>query len=317
MPVHPIRSQKLSAWTDERRRAILRRTVDTEPKPRVILLGHLVITVPVITGVLLVLFYGLRMFGPFLLVYYVFAGVAVGWQWCSIVVPRWKKVLTTRGAQESEVEELIRRSGLAWAERQSIGLFALHTTAAALCGIHFGPWLVGRWFDWVLPLTGVSTSTYSGDYYLQHLELMSVVPALIVGYLASLRLPRLAAWAWIVPTTILAYKLLIFADPNASVLVSHPLSRFTYFFVIQHFMPTFHDFRGSDPTRVAEQMFVVAPFYSGVAYSLGALAAKHDLWTKLVGSSLRGEIEPALSGASEGAGDANADESDKTAHEGD
>jgi hypothetical protein len=37
----------------------------------------------------------------------------------------------------------------------------------------------------------------------------------------------------------------------------------------------------SDPVRVLAQMTITAPFYAGIAYSLGALASKHQLLTKL------------------------------------
>jgi len=56
------------------------------------------------------------------------------------------------------------------------------------------------------------------------------------------------------------------------------MTRFEYFFVIQRRIPTFTPgFGGVDPIRVALQMTVVAPFYSGLAYSVGALAGKHAL----------------------------------------
>ena len=56
-------------------------------------------------------------------------------------------------------------------------------------------------------------------------------------------------------------------------------------------MPTFYDFRGSDPVRVAAQMTVVAPFYSGVAYSIGALTKKRKVLERIIESVLR-EPEP-------------------------
>jgi hypothetical protein len=36
-----------------------------------------------------------------------------------------------------------------------------------------------------------------------------------------------------------------------------------------------------DPVRVVAQLFVTAPFYAGIAYSLGALSSKYKLLTKL------------------------------------
>src|SRR6202453_370603 len=80
-----------------------------------------------------------------------------------------------------------------------------------------------------------------------------------------------------------SYKLLTFTDPQASVFTSHPLSRFSYYFVIVRLMPTFTDLRGSDPIRLVQQMAVVEPFYSGVAYSIGALLENHKIFERVIG----------------------------------
>src|SRR5438046_1217457 len=111
-------------------------------------------------------------------------------------------------------------------------------------------------------------SRFAADYWLQHLELVSIVPALLVGYVSCRYLRRMAVCAWILPTAILCYKLLTFTDPHASVLTTDPWSRFSYYFVSEKFMPTLYEVRGSDPIRVAAQLTLVAPFYSGVAYSI-------------------------------------------------
>ena len=156
----------------------------------------------------------------------------------------------------------------------ALGLLALHTTAAAICGIHLGPWLVGRWLGWILPALGETPSGLAADYYLQHLEVVSIFPALVVGYISSRYLPMMAAWAWILPTTIICYKLSMFHDPHGSVLATDHWARFSYYFVIERFIPTFYNFRGSDPSRVAAQLTAIAPFYSGIAYSIGTLTPK-------------------------------------------
>jgi hypothetical protein len=254
--------------------------MEAELTPRNLFFAHLIITVPAVAAFVLVVRLGLCMFGPFLFLYYVFGGVAAGWQWCSLAVQHWETRLARKGVQQDEIKRFARRAGLEWPGESAIGLFALHTTAVAVCGIHVSPWLVGRWFAWVLPLTGFSSTAFAADYYLQHLELLTVVPAFALGYFMWLRFPRLATWAWTLPTIILAYKLAFFADPSASVFSSNPTARFSYFFVIQRGMPTLSNFRGSDPVRVATQMMFVAPFYAGVAYSIGALAAKHGVLRK-------------------------------------
>ena len=57
-------------------------------------------------------------------------------------------------------------------------------------------------------------------------------------------------------------------------------------------MPTFSDFwyGVSDPVRVTEQMIVTVPFYSGIAYSVGALLREHKVIDR-IGSGLRREPE--------------------------
>jgi hypothetical protein len=54
-----------------------------------------------------------------------------------------------------------------------------------------------------------------------------------------------------------------------------------YFFVIEPEMPGLSNLFASDPKRVLEQMNVTAPFYAGIAYTVGALAAKYDVLHKL------------------------------------
>lgn len=249
--------------------------------PGQVLLGHLAITVPVVLAVPLVVYWGLGEFGPLLWPYYVTAGIALAWQWYSIALPRWGQ-----------------GSGFVWPGAGAIGSFALHTTAVPMCGIFLGPWLFSRWFVWILPLLRISPAMPRGDYWLQHLELVSIIPALVFGALVARHFERLASWAWVVPTMILSYKLSTFTKPDASVLASaDPWSRFSYYFVIQQHMPTFSSLglSGSDPIRVAQQLDVTVPFYSGVAYSIGALLTKYKVIERFV-SSLRREPEPEVFG---------------------
>jgi hypothetical protein len=187
-------------------------------------------------------------------------------------------------------------------ERKSwLGYFAafmLHTCVAYACAIHLSAWLVFHWFGWIMPILHVWTSTPATDWYLQHLELMTILPALMVGYLNVARfLPNtirnfmheghqsIATWAWILPTLVLGYKMLEYQAPWSSVLYERSsMTAMKYFFDIVRLMPvmpTQRLFFASDPIRVWAQMSVTAPFYAGVAYSLGALAWKYRLGAKL------------------------------------
>ena len=291
---------------------------DSGASTRMVFLSHLLITIPAVAVIPLVVYLGLYMFGPDLLLYYICAGLAVSWQWYSIAVPIWMESLRRKNVQENEIEEIQRSTGLLWPGASTIGVFALHTTIAAVCALRVGPWLVGHWFAWILPLSGRTSSTgftaYS-DYYLQHLELLSTLPALAVGYIVCRYLPKLATWAWILPTLILSYKLLTFTDPQASVFTSHPLSRFSYYFVIVRVMPTFTDLRGSDPIRLVQQMTVVEPFYSGVAYSVGALLENHKIFERII-ESIFSEPEPEVFGAEQAGAESTMDADEETMHEG-
>jgi hypothetical protein len=287
--------------------------------PRAMIVGHLTITAPVIAAILVVPFVGMRMLGPGVgLVYYVFAAIALGWQWYSIALPRWKGWLTERGFQPEEVARLARQAGLAWPLESTVGPFAFHTTAAVVCGNFFGPWLLSRWDLWIAPLLGMPSHRPTGNDWLQHFELTSIVPALVVGYLLSKHLRRLSLWAWIAPTIILAYQLWAFTDPPASVLAApHHSMRWEYFFVIQRTMPTFTPgFGGVDPIRVAAQMFVISPFYAGLAYSAGAFAAMHDLLKRIFPASVR-ESEGETAQTEEHVEDLSVPETEGPARDGD
>jgi hypothetical protein len=263
---------------------------------RAIVRGHLTITVPALF-LAIVLFRILRYtFGPIETTYFILMGIAVAWQWYLMATGWWKESLAKDGIQNDEIELMARKGGLQWPGASTVGAFALHTAASQVCAVNLGPWLVYHWFGWVLPITGISTTTLGTDYYLQHLEVMSIVPALVVGYIVARYRPRLAVTAWIVPTAILSYKLWSFADPHVSVLTSASPARFSYYFHIVPVMPTFRDLGFSDPVRVLQQMLVVAPFYSGIAYSSGAFLSKRRVFDHFGGSSLTGQSDSAEEG---------------------
>lgn len=156
-----------------------------------------------------------------------------------------------------------------------IGSFALHTAAAGLYAFHLGPWDLGRWFAGVPLLTGFSLHIWPGDYWMQHFESVSVVPAMVVGYILSRYVPKMSLLGWVVPSAVLAEKLLAFTAPATSVLATQSLSGFQYFFEIHRSVPRWTaDLVGNDVVRVAEQIAVVAPFYGATGYTLGALAQR-------------------------------------------
>lgn len=154
------------------------------------------------------------------------------------------------------------------------GAFLVHTFAVYLCALHFFPFLAGRLFILAAPFlhsSGLST----GDLYLRHLEFVSIVPALFVGFLAVRQPNSPAIWVWTIPTLVLLFEIIRYHGAQCSVLLGCSGSTLRYFFEVQRYMPTMVNLPESDPSRVLVQMTVTAPFYSAVAYSLGAVARRH------------------------------------------
>lgn len=184
---------------------------------------------------------------------------------------------------QSEEETLLESpSRFAW-----LGLFLVNVAVAYICAVRLAPMLAGRWFAWVVPIVGFPSGISAADWSLQHLPSMSILTGLVAGYIDLARsVPALvgkpvgrrsdsaAMWAWSVPCAALLYKMLVFQTPS-SVLFHSSMSAFRYFFEIQQVVPTFANPFASDPVRVLAQMYITAPFYTGVAYSLGALASKY------------------------------------------
>jgi hypothetical protein len=66
-----------------------------------------------------------------------------------------------------------------------IPAFALHTAIVYTCALHISGYLGGRWFAWFVPVLHISTDMPGPDWYLQHLELVTIVSALIAGYITA------------------------------------------------------------------------------------------------------------------------------------
>jgi hypothetical protein len=194
----------------------------------------------------------------------------------------------------------------AWRWVGSLVAFGIHTLFVYACAVHLSPWLVYHWFGWVAPILRISISIPATDWYLQHLESVTIIPAALVGCINASFVPftirnlirkgqdgpclqqqtrgdSMAMWAWVIPSLFLGYKMLLYHVPS-SVLYPNSMSATNYFFDIQKVMPTRENLFTIDPVRVLTQMTVTAPFYSGVAYGLGAWASKYQLLAKLFGS---------------------------------
>jgi hypothetical protein len=167
--------------------------------------------------------------------------------------------------------------------------YALDTLIVYICALQVSETLVFRFFAWIAPPLSISIAGSPGDWYLRHLEAVTILPALVAGYINVGRFaPALlgkavnqsrpayaAVWAWTIPTMILIWRMLEYRNPAASVLVGNHASALRYFFEIQQTMPTWSNFFSLYTEQVSAQITTTAPFYAGVAYSLGAVTAKY------------------------------------------
>ena len=134
------------------------------------------------------------------------------------------------------------------------------------CALRVSGSLVARWFAWVAPILQISSSVPPRDWYLQHFELVTIIPALIAGYInlvrfvpatvgrpiSDTRFDSAVTWAWSIPALVLSYKMLQYHAPS-SVLFGISMTAIKYFFDIQKVMPTWENPFASDPVRVAAQ----------------------------------------------------------------
>jgi hypothetical protein len=156
-------------------------------------------------------------------------------------------------------------------------VFGLHTAGVYVLALRVEPWLVGRWYAWVMPVLQIRSRTPVGDWWMQHFEIVTLIPALIVGYITTRQSFPYAKWAWLLPTAVLVYKMARLDIPHSIIPeASAHLSALAYFFEIERWSPSVaHPFemRG-DPIRLVAQMLFTGPFYAGMAYSIGAVVAE-------------------------------------------
>lgn len=164
--------------------------------------------------------------------------------------------------------------------------FATHIFIVYGCALFIVPGLILAWFSIVAPRLQILTGEPGEQWYAHHFVLAMTVPGLMLGYIGSeLRLRvktsstmgsisdnPTGVWVWTIPTAILLVSFIVFRGPS-SVLIGTLIPLRKYFFEIL-------DPR-SDPVRVSLQTCVTAPFYCGLAYTLGSWLGTYDLIAKL------------------------------------
>ena len=88
---------------------------------RAVLLGHLVISLPVVIIMGLVPLLGCILRGQNGAMIGVALGLLVAWLWWSIFVPRWREWARSRGIDEERTQSLAERSLLVWPKGSILG----------------------------------------------------------------------------------------------------------------------------------------------------------------------------------------------------
>ena len=114
-------------------------------------------------------------------------------------------------------------------EVTSLGSFILQVLVVCACALYLSPRLVGRWFACINPMLGVHTTISPADWYLQHLELVTLITAFVTGYLGTCVFYSFSRWIWIAPALVLTLRMILHKSPSASVL-GGGLSAFEYCF---------------------------------------------------------------------------------------
>jgi hypothetical protein len=159
--------------------------------------------------------------------------------------------------------------------------FGMHTVAVYFFAVRVSPWVTFHLFRWVVPILPLAINVLATDWYLQHLIILSIVPGLIAGFVVGRVRNTVATWAWVVPTVILAYRMVLQYGRTPMSTEAPLFLTFEYFFDIEKIMPTAANPTVGDPIRVLAQMMVTAPFCTGVAYSVGAIFSKRRIFEQL------------------------------------
>lgn len=166
--------------------------------------------------------------------------------------------------------------------------FVVHLAVVYLIVNWLTAWLAGWFQGSLLPMLGWPKSESQFQFLFSHILAFSFVPAFLIA-LTNVRFKQtVVAYVWLVPTIILSFKLLTFSTP--SIFQSHASSTFHQYFGGGFSIPEYRNLQefwsiaasNADMERGLVQMRFTAPFYAGVAYSIGGLiAARIDLRRKV------------------------------------
>jgi len=165
--------------------------------------------------------------------------------------------------------------------------FGLHLAAIYFFIEFCATWLAGRYHDWILPIVDPGNHTSFFQFEFSHLFGFTFIPPFVAGLINSRRGRYPALFVWIIPTVVLAYKLIAF---HTTLFQDHYTAAFHYYFAGGFLIGEFHNYQDLFTVVVAnpgairglEQLRFTGPFYAGVGYSLAALVAPRVQLSALV-----------------------------------
>jgi hypothetical protein len=80
---------------------------------KAVLIGHLIVTVPVLIIILGISFLG-RILAPSYSFLFLFVGFILAWAWWSLMVPRWRRWALKNGAPADRLQKWAAATGLVW-----------------------------------------------------------------------------------------------------------------------------------------------------------------------------------------------------------
>lgn len=155
---------------------------------------------------------------------------------------------------------------------------AIHVVVIYLIAEEGAPFL-GSWiYHHIFLSFGFRPGTVS-EFEATHLFLLNAAVALPAGF-CNYRSRHIGAfWVWLIPTAILAFQIFTFHNSLSLFASNRWTTTFNYYFNANHVVigEIARDFRNMrdmfnnpDFVRFIEQYRFTAPFYAGIAYSLGA-----------------------------------------------
>jgi hypothetical protein len=177
-------------------------------------------------------------------------------------------------AESTAPVESPRRSKAGW----QILWFSLHLGVVYAVAKFCTPWLSGWTLERLLPLLEIRASPNRIEFLFSHLFAFSFVPAFVAGLVNARFRQRVAAYVWLLPASVLAYKLATFHSVGSVLLHSQTFPALRYYFGSELLIPEYHNWQefwsmaagSQDMFRGADQLSFTAPFYAGFGYSLAA-----------------------------------------------